>query len=76
MKQTNNIMTVYAYKGDIMEVSSSQGNGPVSAQVEVMKKATEVQEKQVMQILESANEQSKQMTAQKTGMGNSINITG
>ena len=59
-----------------MEVSSSQGNGSVSAQVEVMKKATEVQEKQVLKILEGASEQSKQMTAQKTGMGNSINITG
>ena len=59
-----------------MEVSPSSGTGSVSAQVEVMKKATEVQEKQVLKVLESASEQSKQVTAQKTGIGNSINITG
>jgi hypothetical protein len=63
-------------KGDAMEVSSSSGTGSVSAQVEVMKKATEVQEQQVIKILESANDQSKQVTAQKTGMGNGLNITG
>jgi len=56
-----------------MDVSST---GSVSAQVEVMKKATEVQEQQILKVLESANEQSKQITAQKTGVGGNINITG
>jgi hypothetical protein len=59
-----------------MDVSSSSGSGSVSAQVEVMKKATEVQEQQVLKVLESANEQSKEMTAQKTGVGKNLNITG
>ncbi|MEA2091516.1 MAG: hypothetical protein U9O83_04010 [Campylobacterota bacterium] len=59
-----------------MDVSSSSGTGSVSAQVEVMKKATEVQEQQVLKVLESANEQSKEVAAQKTGMGNNLNITG
>ena len=59
-----------------MEVSSSAGTGSVSAQMEVMKKATEVQEQQVLKIIESANEQSKVVTAQKTGVGQNINITG
>ncbi|EDZ62703.1 hypothetical protein SMGD1_2690 [Sulfurimonas gotlandica GD1] len=59
-----------------MDVSSSSGSGSVSAQVEVMKKATEVQEQQVLKVLESANEQSKEVTAQKTGMGKNLNITG
>ncbi|PHQ64963.1 MAG: hypothetical protein COB99_06655 [Sulfurimonas sp.] len=59
-----------------MDVSSSSGTGSVSAQVEVMKKATEVQEQQVLKVLESVNEQSKEMTAQKTGVGKNLNITG
>ena len=59
-----------------MDVSSSQGTGSVSAQVDVIKKSTEVQERQIVKTLESAAEQSKQTTAQKTGVGNNINITG
>ena len=58
-----------------MDVSASSSTGSVSAQVEVQKKATEVQEKQITKVLESASEQSKQTTAQKTGVGNSINLT-
>ena len=58
-----------------MEVSSSQGSNSGFDQVGVMKKATEVAERQVLKILESANEQSKQVTAQKTGVGGNINIT-
>jgi len=57
-----------------MDVSSSTNNLEVS--LEVQKKAQDVQSQQVLKVLESANEQSKQVTAQKTGMGNSINITG
>jgi len=59
-----------------MDVSSSSGNGSVSAQVEVMKKATEVQEQQVLKVLESANEQSREVAAQITGVGKNLNITG
>jgi len=57
-----------------MDVSSSTASAGV--QVEVMKKAQDVQEQQVVKILEAATEQSKEVTAQKTGMGNNINITG
>ena len=59
-----------------MDVSSSSGTGSVSTQVEVMKKAQDVQEKQVLKVLESAAEQSKEITAHKTGVGGNINITG
>ena len=59
-----------------MDVSSSGGTGSVSTQVEVMKKAQEVQEKQVLKVLEAATEQSKEVTAHKTGVGRNINITG
>jgi hypothetical protein len=40
-----------------------------------MKKAEDVQEQQITKIMEDSSEQQKQMNAQKTGMGNSINLT-
>lgn len=55
-----------------MDVSST---APAGTQVDVMKKAQDVQEQQVLKTLEAATEQSKQVTAQKTGMGNNINLT-
>jgi len=58
-----------------MEVSSSSGTGSATIQVDVMKKAQDVQEQQVLKVLESATEQSKQTTAQKTGIGSNINLT-
>jgi len=57
-----------------MEVSSSTGSA--SIQVDVMKKAKDVQEKQMQQILESSQEQTKEIAAQKTGVGGNLNITG
>ena len=63
-------------KGEVMDVSSSSNVEQSSTQTEALKKSIEVQEKQVLKVLESANEQSKEVTAQKTGMGNNINITG
>jgi len=57
-----------------MEVTASTNNSAIG--LEVQKKAQDVQAQQVLKVLESANEQSKQVTAQKTGMGNSLNITG
>ena len=59
-----------------MDVSSSSGTNAGSVQIEAMKKATEVQERQVLKVLEGVNEQSQQIAAQKTGVGNNINITG
>ena len=58
-----------------MDVSSSTSNVQGSTQIEALKKAIDVQEQSVVKVLESANEQSKQVTAQKTGMGNSLNLT-
>jgi NADH:ubiquinone oxidoreductase subunit E len=58
-----------------MEVSS-KNNSVSNTQVEAIKKATQVQEQQVLKVLESVQEQSKEVTAQKTGMGNNLNITG
>ena len=58
-----------------MDVSTSTSTGTVSTQIEAQKKATDVQEKQITKLLESASEQSQQTTAQKTGIGNNINLT-
>jgi len=57
-----------------MDVSSSTGSA--SIQVDVMKKARDVQEKQMQQILDSSQEQTKEAAAQKTGVGGNLNITG
>ena len=56
-----------------MEVSASTNNSAIG--VEVQKKAQDVQERQVLKVLESANEQSQQVTAQKTGVGSNLNLT-
>jgi len=63
-----------------MQVSSSNSstqnvNDSQTTSTGVMKKAMQVQEQQMQQILDSAQKQSQQMTAQKTGMGGSLNIT-
>ncbi len=57
-----------------MDVSAATGSSTI--QIDAMKKAQDVQAQQVLKVLESANEQSKQVTAQKTGVGSNINITG
>ena len=70
-----------------MAVSSiSAGQG--SLQIEAQKKAQDVQAQQVTKVIESATEQSRDTTsenrevseassiAQKTGLGNSLNIAG
>jgi len=55
---------------------SQTSSAPVSVPIEAQKKATEVQSQQILKVLESANEQSKEVAAQKTGIGSNINITG
>ena len=54
-----------------MQESSNKAQESQSA----MKNTLDVQEKQLVQIIDAATEESKEMTAQKTGMGNSINLT-
>ncbi len=59
-----------------MDVTSSPQQTPVEPEKNPLEKAINVQEKQIETIIESATEQSKLMNAQKTGIGNSLNITG
>jgi hypothetical protein len=44
-------------------------------QTSALKKAMQVQEQQVTRVLDDAQKQSQQMTAQKTGVGGNLNIT-
>ncbi|MFA6195398.1 MAG: hypothetical protein WC656_01990 [Sulfurimonas sp.] len=56
-----------------MDVSSVNVNS--SVQIDAMKKSMDVQERSVLKVLESADEQSKQVAAQKTGVGSNLNLT-
>jgi len=58
-----------------MDVSSTSPDMG-SVQVEALKKSMEVTQRATLKVLESASEQSKQVTAQKTGVGSNLNITG
>ncbi len=58
-----------------MEISTSQTQD-TTVGVEALKKAIDVKEQQVLKVLEGATEQSQQMSAQKTGLGTQLNISG
>jgi hypothetical protein len=58
-----------------MDVSSSTSAPQSTTQIQVMKKAQEVQAQEITNVLESATEQSKQVSAQKTGMGAGLDLT-
>ncbi|MDQ7045866.1 MAG: hypothetical protein Q9M32_08140 [Sulfurimonas sp.] len=58
-----------------MAISSSTSTDVAAVQVDVLKKAIDVKERATLKILESANEQSKQVSAQKTGLGNTLNVS-
>ncbi len=75
MKETTYIIKKYTDKGDTMDVSSSGATAPSSTHIEVMKKAMETQEQQVLKVLESSNEESQKIAAQKNGLGINLNIT-
>ena len=60
-----------------MEVSSStQSSSGGIGQTDIIKKAQDVQAQQIEKIIESAQKQSQEITAHKTGVGKNINITG
>lgn len=60
---------------DVSSSTSSQAQTSGSTQVDALKKSINVQERAVQQVIESATEQSKQVAAQKTGMGNGVDLT-
>ena len=60
-----------------MEVSSStQSTSSGVGQTDILKKAQDVQKQQIEKIIENAQEQSKEVIAEKTGVGKNLNITG
>jgi len=59
-----------------MQVSSATSSDNSQAlSADTQKKAMQVQERQIEQIIQSSQEQSQQMAAQKTGIGANLNIT-
>ena len=58
-----------------MEVTSSTTT-PAETGKDPIQKAIQVQEQAVLKVLEGLEEQSRAVTAQKTGVGQNINITG
>jgi len=57
-----------------MDVSSSTSTNS-SVQIEAQKKATEVQEQQVLKVIEGADKLSQETTAHKTGVGQNLNVS-
>lgn len=55
--------------------SGSVATSSSSIDVEVLKKAQDVQAQQVLKVLESTAQQTQQSTAQKTGLGLNLNIS-
>ena len=65
-------------KGFFMDVAASQSNAELSSAIptDALQKAIEINQQQAMKIIENAIEESKQIAAQKTGIGRNLNITG
>lgn len=60
----------------IMEIKSSNTTLPNAAEAETIKKSADMQEREAIKVLESANEESQKAVAQKTGLGTNLNIAG
>jgi hypothetical protein len=58
-----------------MDVTSSPSTDIGSVQIDALKKSIDVPQRDVLKILESSAEQSKGISAQKTGIGSNLNIT-
>lgn len=56
-------------------MEASSGTGSVAVSVEVIKKATEIQERQVLKVLEGLDQQSQQLAAHKIGLGTQLNVS-
>ena len=59
-----------------MDISSS-GNADMNAiQVDILQKSIDVNQREALKIMQNAVEDSKQVSAQKTGIGTRLNISG
>ncbi|MDF1875844.1 hypothetical protein JHD48_08865 [Sulfurimonas sp. SAG-AH-194-I05] len=59
-----------------MAVTSTSSTDMGSVAVDALKKSIEVNEQTALKIIEGAVKESKQNTAQKTGLGTLLNISG
>ena len=59
-----------------MDVSTTGTTDMSAIQVDVLQKSIEVNQREAIKIIESAVEDSKKVTAQKTGIGKHLNISG
>jgi len=59
-----------------MDVSSSTPIDQGSLQVDALKKSMDVAEQSALKVIQSATEQSQQVSAQKSGIGSNLNIVG
>jgi len=59
-----------------MDVSTSNNTDMSAVQVDTLQKSIEVNQREALKIMQSAVEDSKQVSAQKTGIGTRLNISG
>ena len=59
-----------------MDISTSNNTDVSSIQVDVLQKSLEINQREALKIIESALEESKQVSANKTGIGRHLNISG
>ena len=59
-----------------MDISTSNNTDVSSIQVDALQKSIDINQREALKIIESAIEESKQITAQKTGIGKHLNISG
>ena len=59
-----------------MDISTSNNTDVSAIQVDVLQKSLEINQREALKIIENAVEESKQVTAQKTGIGKHLNISG
>ena len=59
-----------------MDISTSNNTDMSTIHVDALQKSLEINQREALKIIESAVEESKQITAQKTGIGSYLNISG
>jgi predicted HAD superfamily phosphohydrolase YqeG len=59
-----------------MDISTSNNTDMSTIQVDALQKSLEINQREALKIIESALEESKQVSANKTGIGRHLNISG
>ena len=59
-----------------MDISTSNNTDVSRVQIDVLQKSLEINQREALKIIESAVVESNQVSAQKTGIGKHLNISG